>query len=167
MARGINKVIVVGNLGNDPETRTFPDGGAMTNISVATSEEWKDKQTGESKSHTEWHRVVFKGRLAEIAGQYLKKGSKVYIEGKLHTSKFQDKQTGADRYSTDIIAREMQMLDSKGDNNATPQQAPQPSYQQAPAPQQPQYQQSPSQAPAYQAPPLDDIPFSNYQLKYV
>lgn len=113
MARGINKVILVGNLGQDPETRYFPSGGAVTNVTVATSESWKDKQTGEQKEATEWHRVVFNGRLAEIAGEYLRKGSKVYIEGSLRTRKWQDK-SGNDRYTTEIRAREMQMLDSRG-----------------------------------------------------
>lgn len=121
MGRGINKVIIVGNIGQDPETRTFPDGGSITNISVATSEAWTDKQTGQPQERTEWHRIVFRGRLAEIAAQYLRKGSKVYIEGSLRTTKFQDKQTGHDRYSTDIVAREMQMLDSKPDNQSEPQ----------------------------------------------
>ncbi len=114
MARGINKVILVGNLGRDPETRYTPDGAAVTNLAVATSESWKDKQTGEMQDRTEWHRVVMYGRLAEIASEYLKKGAKIYIEGRLRTSKWQDKATGADRYTTDIIANEMQMLDSKG-----------------------------------------------------
>lgn len=117
MARGINKVILVGNLGRDPETRYTPDGAAITNLALATSESWKDKQSGEMQERTEWHRVVMYGRLAEIASEYLKKGSKVYIEGKLRTSKWQDKTTGADKYSTDIIAAEMQMLDSKGSSN--------------------------------------------------
>ena len=112
MARGINKAIIVGNLGNDPETRTFPDGGQVTNITVATSESWKDKQTGQPQERTEWHKVSFNGRLAEIAAQYLRKGSKVYIEGSLRTRKYQDKKTGDDRYITDIVGREMQMLDS-------------------------------------------------------
>lgn len=113
MARGINKVILVGNLGNDPETRYMPSGGAVTNISVATSETWKDKQTGQPQERTEWHRVVFFNRLAEIAGEYLRKGSKVYVEGSLRTRKWQD-QSGQDRYTTEIIANEMQMLDSRG-----------------------------------------------------
>ncbi len=112
MARGINKVILIGNLGNDPEVRYTPSGSAVANISLATSESWKDKQSGEMQDRTEWHRVVFFNRLAEIAGEYLKKGSKVYVEGKLQTRKWQDK-TGNDRYSTEIIASEMQMLDSK------------------------------------------------------
>lgn len=114
---GINKVIIVGNLGNDPETRYLPSGGAVTTISVATSETWKDKQTGEKQEKTEWHRISFFNKLAEIAGEYLKKGSKVYIEGKLQTRKYQDKETGADRYSTDIVSNTMQMLDSRGVDN--------------------------------------------------
>jgi single-strand DNA-binding protein len=109
MARGINKVIIVGNLGQDPETRYMPSGSAVTNMTVATNETWKDKQTGEQKDRTEWHRVAMFGRLAEIAAEYLKKGSQVYIEGKLRTRKWQDK-SGADRYTTEIIADEMQML---------------------------------------------------------
>lgn len=113
MARGINKVILIGNLGNDPEVRFMPAGDAVTNISVATSESWKDKQTGETVERTEWHRVVLYRRLAEIAGEYLRKGSKVYIEGKLRTRKWQD-QGGVERYTTEIIGDELQMLDSKG-----------------------------------------------------
>jgi single-strand DNA-binding protein len=112
-SRGINKVILVGNLGNDPETRYMPSGGAVTNISIATSESWKDKQTGQPQERTEWHRVVFFNRLAEIAGEYLRKGSKVYVEGSLRTRKWQD-QSGQDRYTTEIVANEMQMLDSRG-----------------------------------------------------
>ncbi len=116
-ARGINKVILVGNLGNDPETRFFPDGGAVTNASIATSESWRDKQTGEQREKTEWHRVVFRDRgnyrLGQIAGEYLKKGSKVYVEGKLQTRKWQG-QDGQDRYTTEIVVNEMQMLDSRG-----------------------------------------------------
>jgi single-strand DNA-binding protein len=112
MARGINKVILVGNLGKDPETRSLPSGEAVTNITVATSESWKDKQTGEQKEKTEWHNVVFFKRLAEIAGQYLKKGSQVYIEGSLRTRKWTDKE-GKDRYTTEIVAQEMQMLGSR------------------------------------------------------
>lgn len=113
-SRGINKVILVGNLGNDPETRAFPSGDMVTNITLATSETWKDKQTGQPQERTEWHRVVFHRRLAEIAGEYLHKGSKVYIEGSLKTRKWQDKASGQDRYTTEIVAREMQMLDSRG-----------------------------------------------------
>ena len=112
-SRGVNKVILVGNLGNDPETRAFPSGDMVTNITLATSETWKDKQTGQPQERTEWHRVVFHRRLAEIAGEYLHKGSKVYIEGALKTRKWQDKATGQDRYTTEIVAREMQMLDSR------------------------------------------------------
>jgi len=112
-SRGVNKVILVGNLGNDPEHRTLPSGGAVTNISVATSETWKDKNTGQQQERTEWHRVVFFNRLAEIAAEYLRKGSKVYVEGSLRTRKWQD-QSGQDRYSTEIVANEMQMLDSRG-----------------------------------------------------
>lgn len=112
MARGINKVILIGNLGNDPEVRYTPSGNAVANISLATSENWRDKQSGEMQDRTEWHRVVFFNRLAEIVGEYLKKGSKVYVEGSLRTRKWQDK-SGADRYTTEIIANEMQMLDSK------------------------------------------------------
>ena len=112
-SRGVNKVTIIGNLGQDPETRYMPSGGAVTNISVATSETWKDKESGENQERTEWHRIVFFNRLAEISGEYLKKGSKVYIEGSLRTSKWEDK-SGQDRYKTEIVAREMQMLDSKG-----------------------------------------------------
>ncbi len=113
MARGINKVILIGNLGADPETRAMPSGMTVANIRIATSENWKDKQSGENKERTEWHNVAMFGRLGEIAGEYLKKGSKVYIEGSLRTRKWQDKQ-GQDRYTTEIIANEMQMLDSRG-----------------------------------------------------
>ena len=113
MARGINKVIVVGNLGADPDTRYMPSGGAVTNLSIATSESWKDKQTGEQKERTEWHKVAMFGRLAEIAAEYLRKGSQVYIEGKLRTRKWQDRE-GNDRYTTEIIADEMQMLGGRG-----------------------------------------------------
>ena len=108
--RGINKVIIIGNLGADPETRQFPNGGSVTNISVATSEQWTDKQTGEKREATEWHRISLFNRLGEIAAQYLRKGSKVYIEGSLRTRKWQD-QNGQDRYTTEIRADQMQMLD--------------------------------------------------------
>lgn len=114
MARGINKVILIGNLGRDPEVRYTPSGLAVANITLATSENWKDKQSGEMQERTEWHRIVFYQRLAEIAGEYLRKGSKIYIEGRLRTTKWQDKNTGQDRYTTEIIAENMQMLDSKG-----------------------------------------------------
>src|SRR5712671_1711373 len=111
MARGINKVILIGNLGADPETRAMPSGTTVANLRVATSESWRDKQTGDQQERTEWHRVAFFGRLAEVAGEYLKKGSQVYIEGSLRTRKWQDKQ-GNERYSTEIVANEMQMLGS-------------------------------------------------------
>jgi single-strand DNA-binding protein len=117
MARGVNKVILVGNLGNDPETKYMPSGDAVTNLSVATSESWKDKATGEQKDRTEWHRVAMFGRLAEIAAEYLRKGSQVYIEGKLRTRKWQDQQ-GNDKYTTEIIANEMQMLGGRSGGGA-------------------------------------------------
>lgn len=112
MAASVNKVILIGNLGKDPETRYTPDGAAITNITLATTDTWKDKATGEKKEATEWHRVAFFGRLAEIAGQYLKKGRPVYIEGRIRTRKWQDKE-GVDRYTTEIIADQMQMLGSR------------------------------------------------------
>lgn len=113
MARGINKVILIGNLGADPETRHTAGGNAVANLSVATSESWRDRQTGEQRENTEWHRVVLFGKLGEIAGEYLRKGSKVYLEGRLQTRKWQDRD-GNDRWTTEIIANEMQMLDSRG-----------------------------------------------------
>lgn len=116
-SRGINKVILVGNLGQDPEIRYLPNGGAVTNISIATSETWKDKQTGEAKEKTEWHRVVIFGKLAEIAGEYLKKGSQVYIEGQLQTRKWQD-QSGQDRYSTEVVVNIGGTLQILGSRNA-------------------------------------------------
>jgi single-strand DNA-binding protein len=119
MARGVNKVILIGNLGKDPETRYLPSGGAVANVTVATSESWKDKQTGEAKERTEWHNVVFYQKLAEIVGQYLKKGSQVYIEGSIRTRKWQDKE-GHDRYTTEIIANEMQMLGGKPGGSSAP-----------------------------------------------
>ncbi len=139
MARGVNKVILIGNLGQDPEVKYMPNGNAVANITVATSESWKDKNTGEQVDKTEWHRVVFFRRLAEIVGEYLKKGSKIYIEGKLQTRKWQDK-NGADHWTTEIVANEMQMLDSRGggsgdfnQSSGGGQQQPAPS-QAAPAP---------------------------------
>ena len=117
----MNKTIILGNLGQDPESRSLPNGTAVTSISVATSEEWKDKQTGQKQSRTEWHRIIFFNKLAEIAGQYLKKGSKVYIEGSLRTRKWQDKNSGEDRYSTEIVASELQMLDSRQDGRQSQQ----------------------------------------------
>ncbi|MBN0989874.1 single-stranded DNA-binding protein [Amphritea pacifica] len=181
MARGVNKVILIGNLGNEPETKYMPSGNAVTNITVATSESWKDKQTGQQQERTEWHRVVFFNRLAEIAGEYLHKGSKVYLEGSLRTRKWQDQQ-GQDRYTTEIVASEMQMLDGRSDGGSggyqqpqaggyqqAPQQAPQQNYQPQQSPQQ-NYQQpqqppqQPRQNPAPQPVPGlddfdDDIPF--------
>ncbi len=115
MARGINKVILVGNLGRDPETRYLPSGGAVTNVSLATSRSWKDRDSGEQKEKTEWHRVVFFNRLGEIAGEYLKRGSKVYVEGELRTREWEKE--GQKHFTTEIVATEMQMLDSKGGNS--------------------------------------------------
>lgn len=153
MARGINKVILVGNVGQDPEMKYMPSGGAVTNISVATSESWKDKQTGQQQERTEWHRVVFFNRLAEIVGEYVRKGSKLYIEGSLRTRKWQG-QDGQDRYTTEIVASEMQMLDSRQDGAGMG--GGMGGYQQPAAPQQANYQQPPQQphqqAPAQMAP---------------
>jgi single-strand DNA-binding protein len=147
MARGINKVIIVGNLGGDPETRYMPSGSAVTNLTVATNESWKDKQTGEQKDRTEWHKVAMFNRLAEIAAEYLRKGSQVYIEGKLRTRKWQDK-NGQDRWTTEIIADEMQMLGGRGGGGGS---APMSSGQQS----------GPSSAPPQAGPDDfdDDIPF--------
>lgn len=120
MARGINKVILIGNVGVEPDVRYMPNGNAATTLSVATTESWKDKQTGEKQERTEWHRVVCFNKLGEIAGEYVKKGTKLYIEGSLRTRKWQD-QSGQDRYTTEIIANDIQMLDSKGGGfNAEP-----------------------------------------------
>jgi single-strand DNA-binding protein len=113
MARGINKVILIGNLGQDPETRYMPSGGAVTNLRIATSEAWKDKNTGDMQERTEWHNVAMFGRLAEIAAEYLRKGSQVYVEGRLRTRKWQDRD-GNDRYTTEVVANEMQMLGGRG-----------------------------------------------------
>jgi single-strand DNA-binding protein len=147
MARGINKVILVGNLGADPETRYMPSGSAMTTLSVATTDSWRDKQTGEQKEQTEWHRVVFFDRLAEVAAEYLRKGSQVYIEGSLRTRKWQDQQ-GNDRYTTEIRAREMQMLGGRPGADAPASR---------PAPRQ---DSRPAQAPAPSDEDFnDDIPF--------
>lgn len=155
MARGINKCILVGNLGRDPEVRYTANGGAVANITVATSEQWTDKQSGQKQEKTEWHRVVMFGRLGEIAGEYLRKGSQVYIEGKLQTRKWQD-QNGQDRYTTEIVANEMQMLGSRGSAGGSAdyeQSAP------APAPQQNQGGGAPA-APAGNLDDFDDdIPF--------
>lgn len=113
MARGVNKAILIGNLGRDPEIRYSPSGAAVANVNIATTESWKDKNTGEQQEKTEWHRIVFFGRLAEIVGEYLKKGSQVYVEGRLQTRKWQDKE-GNDRWTTEIVANEMQMLGGRG-----------------------------------------------------
>ncbi len=180
-SRGVNKVILVGNLGKDPEVRYMPNGNAVANFTVATSESWKDQQ-GQMQERTEWHNIVMYRRLAEIAGEYLKKGSKVYLEGKLQTSKWQDQQTGQDRYKTEINVNEMQMLDSRGQGGqqqggmgqsaggyapqqqAPQQQAPQQSQyapqQQASAPRQPQAapQQQGGYAPAQQRPAPQQAP---------
>lgn len=120
MARGINKVILVGNVGKDPEVRYNQGGGAIANITLATSDTWRDKTTGEPQEKTEWHRVVFFGKLGEIVGQYVKKGSKIYVEGKLRTRKWQD-QSGQDRYTTEVVADEMQLLDSRPTGQPDPQ----------------------------------------------
>ena len=148
MARGVNKVILVGNLGKDPEVRYMPSGNAVANVTLATTDSWKDKQTGEKQERTEWHNVVFYSRLAEIAGEYLKKGSQVYVEGRLQTRKWQDK-SGNDRYTTEIIANEMQMLGSRGGSAGY-------SADRAPAPQ----QQAAAAGGGGSAPDFDDdIPF--------
>lgn len=125
MSNGVNKVILVGNLGAEPESRFLPAGGSVTNIRLATSETWKDKMTGEKKERTEWHRVVFFNRLAEVAGEYLHKGSKVYVEGSIRTRKWQA-QDGSDRYTTEIVADEMQMLDSRGSSQSSSQEPDEP-----------------------------------------
>ena len=151
MARGVNKVILVGNLGKDPEVRYMPSGEPVCNATLATSESWKDKQSGETKERTEWHNLTFYRRLAEIAGEYLKKGSQVYVEGKLQTRKWQDK-SGNDRYTTDIIVNEMQMLGSRSGGSSGYSGGDSPSRSSAP----------PS-APPQAAPAADDfdddIPF--------
>jgi len=132
MARGVNKVILVGNLGRDPEIRYMPNGNAVANLTLATTESWKDKQTGDQQEKTEWHRVVMFRRLAEIAGEYLKKGSQIYIEGKLQTRKWQDN-AGNDRYTTEIIASEMQMLSGRGGGSAGFAENSAPAMESAPA----------------------------------
>ena len=150
MARGVNKVILVGNLGADPETRYTSSGSAVTNLRLATTDSWRDKQSGELQERTEWHRIVFFNRLSEIAAEYLRKGSKVYVEGSLRTRKWQD-QSGQDRYTTEIVAQEMQMLDSR--NMASDGGG----YQSAPA------TSAPAAAAAADPAPIDfpedDIPF--------
>lgn len=138
MAKGVNKVILIGNLGNDPELRYMPSGGAVANITLATSDTWKDKNSGEKQERTEWHRVVFFNRLAEIVGEYLKKGGQVYVEGSLRTRKWQDKD-GQDRYTTEVVASEMQMIGGTSSGRG----------------------QGSSSAPAQEAPPADNVPFDD------
>ena len=147
----VNRVILIGNLGKDPETRYAPSGDAICNITLATTDTWRDKATGEKREATEWHRVVFFGKLAEIAGQYLKKGSQVYLEGKLKTRKWQDKD-GADRYTTEINADELKMLGGKGDGQQSEPQ------RQQQAPQRPQAPQKPASGGGFNEFD-DDIPF--------
>src|SRR5699024_2265609 len=153
MARGINKVILIGNLGGDPDTRFLPNGNAVTNITLATSDSWRDKQTGQMQERTEWHRISFFGKIAEIAGQYLRKGSKVYIEGRLQTREWE--KDGVKRYTTEIIVDmggTMQMLDSRGDNEGGNRPAPAPRQQQPQQQYQQQSQQYQQQQPAQQRP---------------
>ena len=165
MARGVNKVILVGNLGKDPEVRYTPGGSAVANVTIATSDQWKDKQSGERQERTEWHRVVFFGRLAEVVSEYVKKGQQIYIEGSLRTNKWQD-QSGNDRYTTEIIANEMQMLGGRsgggggGFDQGMDQSAPQ--QRQAPQTQSGSQQNAPASAPAQGGAFEefdDDIPF--------
>ena len=168
MARGINKVILIGNLGGDPETRYLPNGNAVTNLTLATSDSWRDKQTGQMQERTEWHRVTFFGKIAEIAGQYLRKGSKIYIEGRLQTREWE--KDGVKRYTTEVIVDiggTMQMLDSRGDNDGAsraPVSRPQSQPQQQPQ-SQPQQQQRPAPSVQHDAQPapdydsFDDDPF--------
>lgn len=163
MARGINKVILIGNVGGDPDVRYLPNGNAVTTLSIATSETWKDKTTGEKQDRTEWHRVVCFNRLGEIAGEYVRKGSKLYIEGSLRTRKWQDQQ-GQDRYTTEIVASDIQMLDSKGGNiggyDDIPQQAQYTPQANTSRPQQQQPQQQSHQMPHDAFDQLDDdVPF--------
>lgn len=163
MARGVNKVILIGNLGQDPEVRYMPNGNAVTNVTIATSDSWKDKQTGQQQERTEWHRVVFFGKLAEIAGQYLRKGSKVYVEGGLRTRKWQG-QDGQDRYTTEVVVDingSMQMLDARGGEQQGG------GYQQPQAQQQPYQQQAaPQQAAPQQAAPQQTAPQQPRQGAY-
>lgn len=170
MARGVNKVILIGNLGIDPEVRYMPSGDALANVRIATTDTWKDKQSGELREATEWHNVVFSGRLAEIAGQYLRKGSRVYVEGSLRTRKWQG-QDGQDRYTTEIRAREMQMLDSRSGGSAdfdapAPRSAPArgnapPQVSDEPPQQRPSQPagKPPQQQPTFDDDFEDDIPF--------
>jgi single-strand DNA-binding protein len=160
MARGVNKVILVGNLGRDPEVRYAPNGQAVANITLATSESWKDKNTGDKQEKTEWHRVVFFGKLAEIAGEYLKKGMQAYVEGRLQTRKWQDKD-GQDRYTTEIVANEMQMLGSREGRGAPASDFNQDPGDAAAAPDRgaPAAKKAPAPAPAAAGGIDDDIPF--------
>lgn len=167
MARGVNKVILIGNVGGDPETRSLPNGNAVTNLTLATSETWKDKQTGQSQERTEWHRVVFFGKIAEIAGEYVRKGSQIYVEGSLRTRKWQD-QSGQDRYTTEVVVDingQMQLLGSRNSQEGSA-----PSRAQQPAPQSNRPRQDQGQGEARRAVPAmqpepdydsfdDDIPF--------
>jgi len=160
MANGINKVILIGRLGADPEVRYMPNGGAVANLTIATSESWTDKETNQKKEQTEWHKLVIYKRLAEVAGEYLRKGSKIYVEGKLKTRKWQDQQ-GVDRYTTEIVVNEMQMLDGKQDAPQQPQQA---SSAQRQQPAQPARQAPPAGyqgAMPQQATPDFDDPFGD------
>lgn len=169
MARGINKVILIGNVGGDPETRYLPNGNAVTNLTLATSDSWRDKQTGQMQERTEWHRVSFFGKIAEIAGQYLRKGSKVYIEGRLQTREWE--KDGVKRYTTEIVVDmggTMQMLDGRSDNEggSRPPAAPRQPQSQPQQQQAPQAQQRPAPSTQYDAQPApdydsfdDDIPF--------
>lgn len=160
MARGINKVILIGNLGTDPEVRYMPNGNPVTTLAIATSEAWKDKNTGERQERTEWHRVVMFNRLAEIAGEYLKKGSKVYIEGSLRTRKWQD-QNGSDRYTTEINANDLQMLDAKSTSGSS-QYNNQSSYQNKPSDKNEQlsnYETEGNKGKGFDQSFDDDIPF--------
>lgn len=163
MSKGVNKVILIGNLGADPETRYMPSGAAVTNVRLATSETWRDKTTGDQQERTEWHSVVFFNKLGEIAGQYLKKGSKIYVEGSLRTRKWQDQQ-GNDRYTTEIVGNEMQMLDGRGGEGGgmrggyeSEDRAPRGGGN-AQAPRQPRPQQAPAPQPSHDDFD-DDIPF--------
>jgi single-strand DNA-binding protein len=158
MARGVNKVILIGNLGKDPEVRYFPNGDAVCNVTLATSDSWTDKQSGEKKERTEWHNVVFTRKLAEIAGQYLKKGAKVYVEGALRTRKWQDKE-GGDRYTTEIMVNDMQMLDGRSGGSA-PMSGGGGGYSQQSRPAPARAQAAPAPAADMDAPfEDDDIPF--------
>lgn len=167
MARGVNKVILIGNLGKDPEVKFFPNGDAFCNTTLATSESWNDKQSGEKKERTEWHNVVFTKKLAEIVGQYLKKGSKVYVEGSLRTRKWE--KDGIDRYTTEIVVQDMQMLDGKGgggggdsDGGGYSRSS---SYSERPAASSSRPQSAPQRS-APQPAPMDDSGFSDDDIPF-